>query len=785
MSARASEISAKGEGIAAQISGETDKLTTVLETQVESMEARAGVVARAVSEQTDRVSQLMVDKARESARTLAASADDISRALDSGTSKAINALEGQNERLGQAADDHAAKLTEKASLVADAIEEQTSGITQRLDAGATAISDALNQRSAEIANRLGENVSGITNAITEEAQRATNSVEASVERLSGRISTTLEDAENAIGARTETLSSALAARTRELNAMLASRGDEFSQMLDTRSAPLLEEIETKGRDLVGSIADSAQSAADRVAIERHNLQVSFDEASATAAQRVSEANEALRSDVGMLLSRVAQSNEVLKTLIEEAGSRLGAVQDNLSERTEGLTALANKAVGDLQTSSDLIEANLGRLSDISSSVLGDIGQISGQFQSQGQTLAAAAELIQTTQGNLDISAEQRQRTIEELAQGLSQRSGDIERQMAAFKELIDTTLGDAETRARDIGTVLARTSDTATQTLTSQLSNLSSAADEQSRRAAQVIRAASEGLAGEITASIEDASKRFSDATEQMRQSAKQVSGDLASTRAEMRKGIMELPEETIENTAALRRAVGDQIRSLKDLSTIVSETKSAYSDADELPARRPSQSNILPTSAPSSAAVTARPQTVREIARAPEPALPSVEPDFSAPQRGEQRNTGAASGSQSSGKGGWVSDLLARASKEDEPVAPSRDTNLNTITTDIANAMDHRAVDDMWQRYRAGERGLFSRSLYTVTGQSVFDQVRNKYQGDLRFRSHVDRYIQDFEQALADIARNDVSNTQTQGALISENGKVYTMLAHASGRLT
>jgi hypothetical protein len=41
-----------------------------------------------------------------------------------------------------------------------------------------------------------------------------------------------------------------------------------------------------------------------------------------------------------------------------------------------------------------------------------------------------------------------------------------------------------------------------------------------------------------------------------------------------------------------------------------------------------------------------------------------------------------------------------------------------------------------------------------------------------------------DFEKLLSDVSRNDPSNVIGQSYLTSDTGKVYTMLAHASGRL-
>ena len=48
--------------------------------------------------------------------------------------------------------------------------------------------------------------------------------------------------------------------------------------------------------------------------------------------------------------------------------------------------------------------------------------------------------------------------------------------------------------------------------------------------------------------------------------------------------------------------------------------------------------------------------------------------------------------------------------------------------------SIDDRALADAWNRYQAGESGVFSRRLYTITGQATFDEVRRKLQRDPEF---------------------------------------------------
>ena len=102
----------------------------------------------------------------------------------------------------------------------------------------------------------------------------------------------------------------------------------------------------------------------------------------------------------------------------------------------------------------------------------------------------------------------------------------------------------------------------------------------------------------------------------------------------------------------------------------------------------------------------------------------------------------------------------------------------------DIARAIDHEASIDLWERYQRGEQNVFTKRLYTLNGQQTFDEIRMKYSREPEFRSAVDRYMIDFERLLQDVSKNDRDNIMTQTYLTSDTGKVYTMLAHASGRL-
>ncbi|MBN9056734.1 MAG: kinesin, partial [Rhizobiales bacterium] len=290
---------------------------------------------------------------------------------------------------------------------------------------------------------------------------------------------------------------------------------------------------------------------------------------------------------------------------------------------------------------------------------------------------------------------------------------------------------------------------------------------------------------------VEEAVGKFSGATEEIRRAAADIRKELDQTRGELKRGAFDLPEEAKENAAQMRRAVSEQIKALQDLSDIIGKSSSA-----------------LEVSRPAVQAPVAQPvQPARVEPRREEPAQLrgslGIEraATVAVPQQRAQPVPAEADAKVAGGEGGWMRDLLRGAvSREEAQFSQPRGEgqaarpadarnprhvveSLNSLSVDIARAIDHDASVDLWRRYQRGERDVFTRRLYTLKGQQTFDEIKRKYEREPEFRTAVDRYISDFEKLLADVARNDRDKVMTQTYLTSDTGKVYTMLAHAAGR--
>jgi hypothetical protein len=319
-----------------------------------------------------------------------------------------------------------------------------------------------------------------------------------------------------------------------------------------------------------------------------------------------------------------------------------------------------------------------------------------------------------------------------------------------------------------------------------QYERVRESAEDERRRTAEAMRTIFAQASGETSDMFRDASERFAEVMVGMKQMAAEMKEELDATRSELRRGIFDLPQETAESAAQMRRVIVDQVEALAELNRIVARHGRSL-DAVE-PVRRSGRedASLTLSGGRNESAAT------REPATRP---TPRQETGFAAPapRRAESATAGMSDQSR-----GWLTDLLSRASREGDETSrdfarePARNEertprhsieSLDSLSVDIARMIDHEAAADLWDRYKRGERNVFTRRLYTMQGQKAFDEIRRKYRTDREFKQTVDRYIGEFERLLDEVSRDDRGQVVARTYLTSETGKVYTMLAHAAGR--
>ena len=293
----------------------------------------------------------------------------------------------------------------------------------------------------------------------------------------------------------------------------------------------------------------------------------------------------------------------------------------------------------------------------------------------------------------------------------------------------------------------------------------------------------------EADAMFKQSADKFAAMVASMKQMASEMHHELDATRNELRRGVLEMPQEAADNTAQMRKVIVDQIEALAELNRIVARhgrgldvvsTGRAGSQREEEP--------MLATAGGRAARQSAR-AAVGAAAQRIEPAAAGSRHAGRAPHR-------CAAGQSGRFRPGTrrmaVRSARPRRHRRRQPRGPARtprpagrsDNPLASLSLDIGRLMDRNLAAEMWDRYQRGESKAFTKRLYTPAGQKAFDEVGRKYRADRNFKQTVDRYITEFERLLDEVARDERGPAILRSHLTSETGLVYTMLAHAAGRL-
>ena len=192
-----------------------------------------------------------------------------------------------------------------------------------------------------------------------------------------------------------------------------------------------------------------------------------------------------------------------------------------------------------------------------------------------------------------------------------------------------------------------------------QFERMRATAEDERVRTSETMRAIYDQSTGESHALLREATDRFAEVMAGMKQMSGEMQRELEATRTELRRGILELPQETAESAAQMRRVLVDQIEALAELNRIVAR-HGRNLDAAE-PARR------MEREEPALAIVGGRAEAPpRQIDRQPTRADVGA---FAPPAR-PRPEAPALSPAQTAAGRGWLTDLLSRASREEgEPM--------------------------------------------------------------------------------------------------------------------
>ena len=606
--------------------------------------------------------------------------------------------------------------------------------------------------------------------------------------LEGSLATSTDRFEMSLGTRTQQLQTVLEDYTSAFSTALGARTEQmrvafdgYMQTLDTSLGNRTENLQTVfeeyARALDTTLANRAQ-ALDIQLIERtKSLDDAFQKRLQLFDDQIVRSTSAIDSAVSEKAALLTDALDLHARTFSETMTRQAADLDdsvmngvNAVRRTsENITRQTMKAIEGLSQQS-------GILQNVAENLFSQIHGVTSRFEDQGQQILKVADHLSDANLRIDSTLQTRHADLSRTLDRLSGKADEFGRTIADYSTNIEGSLTNIEVRAKALAEELRDGTEARSRTLIAELERVKSQTEAESDRTLSDLRQRFNSVSGELSKEFESLSTRLATASDETRLRAAEAAETLAREQARIREESARLPATSRETADAMRRALNDQLKALDQLS--------------QISARTVVQRDVVSPQKPAALQPLARQQTSLPAAvpLASTPATPAPQTE-TPPSRGRSANPAA------DGREGWsLGDLLARASHDEEAQAEARAAaeaatraRAEPFRLDvgvIARAVDPGTASAIWNRIRAGQRNVMVRSIYTPEARTAFDQITSRVKTDPELAQTVLRYLSDFERIINDADQRDPTGRLAHTHLISDTGRVYLFLAHASGRI-
>ncbi len=755
----------------------------------------------------------------------------VTREITAASEKASQSLSHASVNMTEAFANRGQKITAAVSAAGTAIDEKLAErgarITEQLVKHGAQAAEALRTSSLEVTRAIQETSDRTAAAISAKGNSLVTSVIGMSERVGREIPVLLER----LGTEQTRLSSIIDGATRNLSALetaLSEKTQSLGATLSDRTTVLQTVLSEHSQHIDTTLAERIQALETILSRRTHNFEVSLTERSkqldSTLAQRAQAMEASIAQQTGSMRDTLDKhSGSMEHTLARQAAAIERVVSSNSANLQRAVEELANRS----STGSDALSGQARVLKEVSATLVNQLGGLTKRFEEQGVALINASRTFEVSNSKVDSMMEQRQAGFNKLMESIGTRAAELDRMMNSYSNMLEQSLSQAELRARKVTELLAKDTAEKSQVAMREIDRLRQDAQVHTQKAVSELQANFGSLSDQVSSQLSTLSSKFTDTTRVVRDTTRRAAVDLESAQNELQRHAKVLPETAKQSATAMRRALQDQLSALDALSELSS--RHAYSSSVSAPEQRSDPSRREPpAAAPHDAAVspqrptydygqppaekpwlqgepqqTARPyqaeapQTARpfqpEPQHVPAPPLPPF-PEAQAPERRTQWSLGDLLARASEGEAGFIEKddsyglppvmppyAPRGASASMQPEGPGMDFTMG----DIASCIDERRVLDIWTRLKRGEAEVLQqRGLYSRQAQPIVDRVQRRYETDPNFRNVVERYLADFEKMLQDLSRSDPRGSGVQSRLGSDDGRIYFVLAHISGRL-
>lgn len=530
-------------------------------------------------------------------------------------------------------------------------------------------------------------------------------------------------------------------------------------------------------------------------------------------QSLEEIARTLGSESDTISRAIREQVDAVRGVAGKAEGDLDAAGKRMAEQAEALSRTSEAARAGADQTAAMLDRQSSRLEVVAETALSKADEIGKRYELQREIVAEAAGRLEEEHKRLETVFEAHRDGMSAADKALARHTAEISRAVSSLSAGLDTIFEAAAARAAalresiageirrgadeaaDASTSVSRSAGAATRAIGATVDELKAASGALSN---DVSRAASEAIAAtteRLTAATHTLSSDVIQATETM---SDKVGAKTDELRALVERAAADGDNATDRFNAAMIGLGGTAREAGRALHEATDELANRMS---ELPAEAAESANALKDVLEEHISALA---TIAEIVVRHARTLDRSSPQpYPAVERGLQRTVAPLPEIQRAGgdQRRWgMSELLAAAERrgggdgENGFAGGDRDfqraslqviETLQALAIDLDRALEQSPPPELWQRYQAGERNVFTRRLYNLAGRELYDRIAQKYRKDGEFRSHVDRFLGSFEELLGAATARDRDNILVDTYLTSDTGKVYLMLGQATGKLS
>ena len=820
------------------------KMTGRLADSTKALYAEVEKSTNDISGKLEETSSTLFNRVAEATGQMSAHLDEstsrLSNSIDETSTQMVQRLETSTSRLSQLLDvasgDMTTKLDDTTSQLASHLEKSSSDLANQLDTTSLEVTNRLTDTTENLSHQLDSLTDGMTGKLSDTTVRLTEQLSVAAEEMTSKLSdstahialrldTTSGEMTSLLDTTTSRLTDQLDKASFDLTDRLDTTTSQFHVQLDSVSGTMLGRIETTVSD-IGKRFDVSASLLEDVT---GTITKRFDGTSAKFTKILDSASAQILDELGSASTAFAEglklSTDQITGRFEGTTSQLAEQVDKATNEIEGRTNSASRRLeeagmkfsGHIEKANSFLSDKLAesaktmdsQLESISTNLTGRLETTGGRITKNLESTSGMVErAIDHFNNNMDKVVQGRENQMDDLVKMLANKAEDVDTMMRNYVSVIEDSLNNAHGKSDDIVRLLTAQSGAAAANLQSEIARIEATSDEQIAKAAQALGQQYEAVIGSLNAMLASTTSEFADTAQSMRSTAQQVAKDIDFTRTELRRTILDLPDETRTNADAMRQVVSDQISALNALADVVKRQTGmldlsgpgvSYAPDEASPGKpegAPSANKQTRGAAPKTASQKQNTVVSKAVTEAVSEAVasstalemlrsrPAIDPIKSSATRGsayllpqlEQTKAPARKGKKKVGK--------ATPTKSADRQTEQLVEKLNSAARDLSEAFENHLPDELERKYNAGQAHVYTHRLYQARGQKMYNMVKQGYAKERLIRGRVDAYIRLFERLLDTISQSPQGQAMVDACLASESGKLYLLFAQAAGRL-